>query len=76
MHKNNSIEKKNQLKPFPWLLLLFSIVFTLETWLQWRRGGGALFCSQDYTCFVHAYEHLSIAFARKVGEVCNFEFGL
>ena len=50
-----------------------------QKWLQWRRGGGTLFCTYDYTYFVQFceiyYGHSNIAFARRVGEACNFELG-
>ena len=68
---------------FSWLLILFSLVFTLNFsnhGRSRREDEEPYFALRIIQIFVYAFEaccgHLSIAFARKMREICNFEVAL
>ena len=68
---------------FTSLIFLFLLVFTLNFSKHGCNGGEEeeiYFALKIIHVFVHAceayYGHSSIVFARRMGEVCNFELGL
>ena len=81
--KFNIYLKNNQVWPFFWLHFLFSFIFNLNFSKHGYNGGEEeepYFVIRIIHVLVHACEaccgHSNIIFARRMGEVCNFELSL